>query len=458
MTDVEPLILDSLQRLVPSPGLAGMDWADVERRADGQPQRHRRFVLIAAGIAAILVVAGVALAETAGLPWWASAAPAVHPQVVNSNLAGVLRDSAFLRRQHHLGAVDLAHARTVATSGQLALVAAPIGTRGFCLIAFVPKPTLGTSCTYPGRKPPGNDFNDYRRPAFAGGALWILYGRITLPHAATLDLSRAAGVSFKISLGPGGFFLAQVPKSSWSALSGKTGPGQILSASGTTLEQGCISWGPSPAAVAPFLRPIPGISGSSPNQFNENLGYWNDQGTRPCRPQLAFRLPTLNLKSARVIVSTTLASDFSIWKKGSRIALWAMKKSDGTRCILVGPIPLVNNGPLPILSGQCQPRPTSRAFQGKTFLVGYSGVLAGGQWNTMIKGFVSPHTKAIVTLELRSPNGTISVPYKDGVFFVELPGGSPGSLPGRGPYTLVAYNAVRHVIARQQLRQPGQFP
>ena len=163
MTDVEARIGDSLGRLVPSPGSERMDWADVEQRAGETARKRRRLVLATVGAAATLAVAGVALAATSGLPWWTSAAPPVHRQFVHNDFASVLRDSAQLRRRYHLNGVDLGRARTVAVSGPLALVAAPIGTRGYCLIAFVPKPTLGTSCSYGGRKPLGNDLRDYRR-------------------------------------------------------------------------------------------------------------------------------------------------------------------------------------------------------------------------------------------------------------------------------------------------------
>ena len=104
-----------------------------------------------------------------------------------------------------------------------------------------------------------------------------------------LDLSEAAGTSFKIALGPGGFFLAQVPARRWAMLSGTTGPGQILDRNGTKIGTGCISWGPSPQAAAPFLRQRQphGIVGPSPNEIDEHLGYWADS-PQPCKPQLAY--------------------------------------------------------------------------------------------------------------------------------------------------------------------------
>lgn len=459
MTDVEPLILDSLHRLVPAPGTAGVDWRDVELRA-GQPRRQRRGLFVAVAFAAVLLIAGVALAATGRLPWWESAAPAVHKQIVTANLRGARRDITQLARRDHLGSINVARARTVATSGKFALVAAPAGHGGFCLIAFIPNPTVGTFCSYGSPKPQRDQFWDYRRTSFDGGALWILYGKIANANAAVLDLSEAAGVSFKIPLGPGGFFLARVPRSRWAALSEKTGPGRLLNASGSAIGNGCISWGPSPRAIAPFLRQRPpkGIVGPSPNSGDENLGLWVE-GTSTCKPQVPTRAPTLELKTARKTVSMTLLAGESIWKPGQQVALWHVEKSDGTSCYLLSE---ATHKPRPY-EGNCTPRPPARAFRNEhphgpllqgPFQVSTSGSRYHGTWDTLLIGFVSPYLKHVASLQLSTPAGTKSVAYNSGVFMVQIVGGSPFQLPGHGPYVLTAYNASGRIIARHALHLP----
>ncbi len=64
MIDVEPLILEKLNRLVPEPGTGGLDWHEVERRAGGHRTPRGR-VLAGTLVAAVIFVA-VAIAQSLG--------------------------------------------------------------------------------------------------------------------------------------------------------------------------------------------------------------------------------------------------------------------------------------------------------------------------------------------------------------------------------------------------------
>ncbi|HEX4520442.1 MAG TPA: hypothetical protein VH063_12760 [Gaiellaceae bacterium] len=64
MIDVEPLIREKLERLVPGPGVEGLDWSDVERRAGAAHPRRR--VAFAAALVAAAVFVTVAVAQSLG--------------------------------------------------------------------------------------------------------------------------------------------------------------------------------------------------------------------------------------------------------------------------------------------------------------------------------------------------------------------------------------------------------
>jgi hypothetical protein len=106
----------------------------------------------------------------------------------------------------------------------------------------------------------------------------------------------------------------------------------------------------------------------------------------------------------------------------------------------------------------CEQFPGVRGFDDQPFQVNYSGGRSHGKWDTLLRGFVDPRLKHVARLELTSPRGVTPVPYRDHVFMLEMPGGSPGELPGPGPYTLTAYDAAGHAVARHRLRLPGQSP
>jgi hypothetical protein len=74
MIDVEPLILEKLNRLVPEPGAAGLDWHEVERRAG--LTRPRRGRIVAGALVAAAVFVAVAVAQSlGGFSGWLSGEP-----------------------------------------------------------------------------------------------------------------------------------------------------------------------------------------------------------------------------------------------------------------------------------------------------------------------------------------------------------------------------------------------
>jgi hypothetical protein len=68
MIDVEPLIIEQLDELVPAPGAASADWHDVERRSatDERRTRPRRRLVLATGILLGVVFVAVAVAQSIG--------------------------------------------------------------------------------------------------------------------------------------------------------------------------------------------------------------------------------------------------------------------------------------------------------------------------------------------------------------------------------------------------------
>jgi hypothetical protein len=72
--DVEPLIIEKLDRLVPAPGTAGLDWRDVERRA-GVSRPRRRRVLTAVVLLGLLFVAVGFTRSLGGFGGWLNGEP-----------------------------------------------------------------------------------------------------------------------------------------------------------------------------------------------------------------------------------------------------------------------------------------------------------------------------------------------------------------------------------------------
>ena len=113
MIDVEPLIISELERMLPLPGGASADWADVLDRAGvaGAHRRWRRAVLLAVAAAA-LVGAGVAIA--AGFGAFNGISAAQRPQTPVDRI-----DPALLAEINSANAVPGAVGRLLPDSARL---------------------------------------------------------------------------------------------------------------------------------------------------------------------------------------------------------------------------------------------------------------------------------------------------------------------------------------------------
>jgi hypothetical protein len=426
----DPEAHDLLLAALPEPDARPYEnWADVLQRAGAQGGTQslwrRPRVLVAVLACVLLLATGAAVAAVRGVPWWEDAAPPVNPKVVDWQLAPPADGGDFPPT------ADRSRARTVANADGAALVAAPVGKGGYCVIPSLPgSPDLGFSCLYQ----PGDEFRSYARPPSDATPRWIVYGRITDPDAAALDLSEAAGVPFKVPLQRGGFFLANVPGSRWAELSGQAGPGSIVSAAGETLRRGCVDWGPSPH------HPGAGLT---------RYSFWREDDS-PCRPQEVPMRPRIDLDRAQKLVELTLRSDFSIWKTGTVVAMWRAPALDGGECVYVAaaaPRPSGVSTHMPG-GGVCGP-PAGRRARSPFGPINVSLSDPGG----LISGAAALGS-GIVRVELRSGSASTELPFSNGYFLGQLPeGGSPGKLPPGGPYAVVGYNAADREIGRIDLQE-----
>jgi hypothetical protein len=412
---------------VPAGARAGRDFRRVARR---------RWI-VAALAAVLLVLGGVALAAVADLPWWESAPPPVNPRVVDWQLAPPADGSAFPPT------ADRSRARTVAEEDGAALVAAPVGQTGYCIIPSLPgSPNIGFSCTYRVTDPKtgdGDEFRSYARPASAGAPRWIVYGRITDPAAAALDLSEAVGASLEVPLRPGGFFLANVPESRWDALDESAGRARILDASGATLRTGCVQWGPSPRSARAGLTRYP---------------FWRE-GAGPCRREPPLPSPAaMDVSRAEKLVQLTLTSDFATWEKGTAIAVWLAPQERGVVCVfqaLASLRPTGHDGANPPGAGSCgrggRPIPPGQAVT-----VGFSASREpDGSYAWLIHGIVDP-SLGISQLELRSRSASIPVAFGRGHFLAQLGrSNSADRLPAGGPHVLIGRDTAGNEVARENL-------
>jgi hypothetical protein len=415
-------VRDLLVTALPTPDArAHESWEDVLARA-GLPapslrttSARRRWLVVFAGLA-LMLAAGAAIAAVTVDPWWEDAEPPVNPRVVHWQLAPPADGSNFPP------AADRSRARTVARDHGAALVAAPIGRGGYCIIPSLRgRPDLGFSCVYQ----PGDELRSYALPPSAKAPRWIIYGRITDPDAAALDLSEAAGVTFVVPLRRGGFFLANVPESRWNDLSGQAGRGRIVDESGETLRTGCVSWGPSPHGAGAGLTRYP---------------FWSERED-PCRPRPVPTRPTVDLDRAEKLVAVTLSFDFSIWRAGTEIALWRAPANEGRECVYVAPAsprPQGTSQGLPGGGSCVKPGPPRRSPLSPFGPVSVSRSSDGG----LVSGEVE-RTSGIVRVELRSGTRSTRLALNDGYFLGELPEARLSApFPPDGPLTIIGYDAA----------------
>jgi hypothetical protein len=399
----------------------------VSRRRTAHP---RRAVLAVAVAIALLLVGGVAVAAVTGIPWWEEGEPPANPEVVDRQL--VPHEGGFPP------AADRARARTVARANGAALVAAPVGNSGYCLIPSLPgTPDVGFSCIYQVKNAASgasDDLRSFARPAADGEPRWIVYGRITDPRARFVDLSEAAGVPLKIPLETGGFFLADIPEERWSALANAAGRGRILDAAGETLRTGCVNWGPPPSSR--------GAGGA-------------------CRAVPAPERPTPLFGEAEKLVEMTLRGKWSVWQPGTKIALWRAPIREGGECIYVAAATprggrVVGRPGMPG-GGQCRLGPASQAPPGQSAAAGLSWERNGpGRYGVFLQGQFDA-AERVSRVVLRTPAGEREIASGNGFYLAELPNaGATGELPPGGPYTVVAYDAAGREVATYELKTPQE--
>jgi hypothetical protein len=455
-------IKELLEAYVPVRSDQQPDWAEVLSRAglDGAERpRTRRRLLVPVLVVLGLIVTGVAVAAALdGLPWWETASPPVHPQVVDYELNPRFQGDGDLPHPNRK------HARTVATSNGAALVAAPVGKEGQCLLLFMPEsaaPATGRSCIFRVDKSAPSvesgafdELTSYARPQSeiisAMGPRWVLYGRVADPRAATLDLSAAAGFTFRVALHPGGFFLVDVPKADWSLLSNRVGEGKILDQNGGTLRTGCVAWGPAPGALGA------GQKGS----------LWGDDVPR-CRP---VRMPwSVEVEDATKLVGITVDNPLPGNAPGDSIAVWRAAQKDGTVCVfqaLASPRPHTAPSPSDRFSGPDAYRnmpndvvcdedaePLDKTPPGKPVDIAIGGGSTDDKWQYELLGHVDPHS-SVQRLELTSAKGPVPLAFENHWFVAQFPaGGVLHELPLGGPYVLVGLDAEGHEVARIDLQK-----
>lgn len=400
-----------------------------DRRVRTPLIRRRRFGFVFA--VGLLVFAAAAVAAVKEAPWWQSGEPPIDPQQVVS----VARDNLPAH-------VDVANARTVVTSGDAELVAVPLNSTGYCLIpALDGRATLGAQCEYQVRNPESGDddrgVSVTRRATATDSAAWIVYGRITDPRAARIDLG-----PLTLNLASGGFFLTRVPDADWSRLSGSATSGAILDSSGRVLRRGCVNWAVAPvSAVRDGEYPLP---------------LWSESNGGSCRVQKLPVLPTVDLGTAKKLFDVTLTQNYSIWKAGQTVTFEAAQRSDGTSCLVA-------------TSGQDAARGVDfsnscGAVSGGTSTLHPISVDIGGSlthidgkavyvWD--VSGSVAPESR-IAKLELRSEGASTPVAFAGGFFFAQFPTTTPGPEQGASPmppgdWVLVGLDPAGNEVARVDL-------
>jgi hypothetical protein len=188
--------------------------------------------------------------------WWKSAEPAVRPDDIEKLLdlgpaAGAGRSEPIIER-----------ARTVARAPGMALVAAPTKQGGYCLVPVPDEGRLAYTCV-PGERSGGQTSTWVDN--HGAGPAWYLGGRVLAAGAARIELfsrithpldefgpEKLPGTPLEADIGPGGFFIARIPRELWPDLELAYGQFTVLDAGGSVLKQSCRFLGATP--VSPFYR------------------------------------------------------------------------------------------------------------------------------------------------------------------------------------------------------------
>jgi hypothetical protein len=378
---------------------------------------RRRRMRIASAVLAVVAVSAATVAAATQAPWWQGAAPPVNPEVVNRQLAPTVGSS-------FPPTADRSRARTVAEWQGATLVAAPVGDKGgYCLIPALPgSPDIGFSCEYQA----DDEVRAYARPG--SDPRWIIWGRFVEPEAATIDLTPAIGAAVKVTLQPGGFFIADLPQSRWPALDNAAGSGAVLDSSGRTLQRICLNFGPSPESSQAGTHDTP-----SPLTTSE-----------ACEaPPLIAMVPQLD--KAQKLVETTLRYGTGITPAGTRVAVYQAPDTGSTAtCVFVAPVPLPTDRlPGGMVCGEKAGQPS----QAHPLNASSSSSLTQSTYDHLVSGVIDPSLQA-VRVEAQVAGKTLPLAFANDHFLGELP--PTDSVDVRDAF-VVAYDAAGKEVARQQL-------
>jgi hypothetical protein len=369
-----------------------LDQLGVAVRRDAARNRRRRRLSVAAVLAAVVLVAGVAVAGTYD-DWWTNSAPAVQPAQLGEVAAE--NKSAGID-------LDLSEKATVARTDDAALDAvATNGDKGYCMSLFLDGTKgMGTSCT---------TVADSEYMTRADDSHWIGYGRILDAGAAALDMS-GAGLPARVPLERGGFFLFDIPRDRWKSLDGRSGDIAVLDSSGKAIRTACVFVG-----IAP------------PSQFAGDGGLGDKPGTCAALKPI---IPAPELDHATRLVALTLTHDQGYYTAGDTIALWTAPNRGGGDCWFISTAATAQH----VGGASCQ------GSSAGSFSPTLGSTLVGDHYANLVQGFVDPKLGA-VRAALVGATETLPVSLANGAYLAELPdspraGKGPGVVPG-GPWRLV---------------------
>ena len=379
---------------------------------------RRRRMRIALVVLAVIAASAATVAAATQAPWWQTAAPPVNPEVVSRQLAPTV-GSTFPPT------ADRSRARTVAEWQGATLVAAPVGDKGgYCLIPAMPRsPDIGFSCEYQA----DDEVRAYARPG--SDPRWIIWGRFVEPEAATIDLAPAIGASLKVTLQPGGFFIADLPRSRWSALDNGAGSGNVLDSSGRTLESVCLNFGPSPKSSQAGRSDTPSPLTTS--------GACAAHALIPMAPQL---------DKAQKFVETTLRYGAGIMAAGSRVAVYEAPDAGSTAtCVFVAPVPLpTDQHPLGGMACGDRVEETSHAHP---LNASFGSSLMQGAYHHLVSGAIDPSLQAI-RVEAQVSGHALPLAFANDHFIGDLPPTDKIEVPDA---FVVAFDSTGKEVARQPL-------
>ncbi len=161
-----------------------------------------------------------------------------------------------------------------------------------------------------------------------------------------------------------------------------------------------------------------------------------------------------DLSRAEKLVELTLLEKFSIWERGTTVALWRAPTREGGECTYLAPatsrVSRTEFGATVCTSGRRGHAPPS----GDAFATGISWTrLAEDTYSVLLQGRVSAG-RGIAKVTLRSARGETALAFDNG-HYLALLAHSSGSetLPPGCPYALVGYDAAGAEVARQDLQQ-----